>query len=170
MRSDPGDVIGRHQTPAGAALYTLGYQGRSPAGLVAIIEHLDVTVIDVRAVPNSRAAHWRRGALASLLGGRYQWRGDVLGGRVGGRTGPTAEGFAWLREELAAGRRMALMCMERAPGDCHRWGAITRGRFPEAEHIYLAPDGADYVTGCEAFTRYVADVRAVPPWTVLHIG
>lgn len=151
-----------HKPAPGSALYTIGYQGRKPEGLLRLAEHLDVVIIDVRAVPHSRVAHWRRPALEKLLGARYLWRGDVLGGRYQGRGGPTAEGFAWLRAELDRGRRMALMCMERAPGDCHRFGLITRGRFPEAQHVYLSPAGFDVVIGEEDFARYIDDETMEP--------
>ena len=138
-----GDEVGgatqrvtEHRVPAGGVLYTAGYAGRTPAGLVRLVDALGVVVVDVRAFPASRVRHWRGDALAALLGARYAWRGDVLGGCVRGRPGPTAEGLARLGADLDAGARFLLLCAERAPGDCHRWGLITRGRFPEALHLY----------------------------------
>jgi len=62
-----------------------------------------------------------RRQLESRLGSRYEWHGDSLGGRVHGRLGPTESGLDWLLTEVAdEPTHTALMCLEEAPGDCHR--------------------------------------------------
>ena len=38
-----------HQPAPGSALYTIGYQGRKPEGLLRLAEHLDVVIGDALA-------------------------------------------------------------------------------------------------------------------------
>jgi superfamily II DNA or RNA helicase len=59
----------------------------------------------------------RNSATCQCPRARYLWKGAVLGGRDGG---PKPEGLSWIKAELAAGRNLIAMCMEYAPGDCHR--------------------------------------------------
>jgi len=115
----------------------------TPERLREIAVALDAKVIDVRAGPGpaeerdvlrtGNSARWasgkvcyvRRGFwrvdLAALLGDRYEWRGDRLGGyRGGGSEGPSPEGLQELAADVAGGERLLLMCSEATPGDCHR--------------------------------------------------
>lgn len=101
-----------------SAIYTIGYQRLTPRALERIADALGIElVIDVRSVPSSRKPGFSRGALSALLGDRYEWRGDTLGGRPG----PTAAGLTALAREP---RRVLLLCLEEAPGDCHRHRTI----------------------------------------------
>lgn len=117
-------------------LYTIGYQALPPARLAALAAHLDATVIDCRASPVSRSHGYGRRQLEALLGPRYEPRGHQLGGRRAGVSHTTAAGIAVLRADLAAGRNLMLMCMESAPGECHRHSDICAPHFPDALHIY----------------------------------
>lgn len=101
--------------PATARLFSVGYERLTPAELAGLAERLDTVVIDCRSNPTGRVKRgFARGGLAALLGERYEWRGDGLGGRG---NGPTAAGLAAL---AADPRRLLLLCQEEAPGDCHR--------------------------------------------------
>jgi hypothetical protein len=84
--------------------------------------------------------------LESLLGYRYVYRGDELGGRP---PGVSERGLLWLaylvrlHESTSHGathQNVAIMCMEEAPGDCHRHHAIAlplaRRTSVECLHIY----------------------------------
>lgn len=114
-------------------IYTIGYQAITPAKLKKIAEKLDATVIDVRARPRSRKPGFGREALARVLGPRYLWKGDELGGPGGGGK-VTAEGIAALRR-LRRRSSLILLCLEHAPGDCHRHHDICAPHFPKAIHI-----------------------------------
>ena len=77
-------------------------------------ECLSADLIDVRSKPVSRKKGFGKNQLAELLGDRYQWHGATLGGMA---PGVTAEGIETLK---AISRPAILMCMEEAPGACHR--------------------------------------------------
>jgi hypothetical protein len=121
-------------------IFSIGYQGLvGPEVLLRLATRLDATVVDVRSVPTSRKRGFGRRQLDGLLGGRYQWRGDVLGGRG---DGPTAEGLNALTtppEALFGHPNLVLMCMEEAPGECHRHHAIAVPLLDlgiDVQHIY----------------------------------
>jgi hypothetical protein len=121
----------------GVTIYTIGYQRLKPTRLQEIATVLDAIVIDCRVRPQSRRAEFNKPALEKLLGSRYLWRGYQLGGRsYGGQQGAiTQEGIDWLRIQ-AAHQNLLLLCMEEAPGECHRHHGICDPHFPDAIHIY----------------------------------
>lgn len=119
-----------------AQLYTIGYQAIPPERLLHIATTLNATVIDVRKVPVSRIKGYAKSHLQALLGHRYQARGHELGGIRNGVCNTTPDGIAHLRADLAAGQNLILMCMEHAPGDCHRHQLICQPHFPDALHIF----------------------------------
>jgi uncharacterized protein (DUF488 family) len=113
-------------------IFTIGYQALSSQRLLDITEALDALVIDVRSVPRSRKPGFSKGALGDLLGKRYLTMGENLGGR----TPITAASIATLRTVAAERNDVILLCLEEAPGDCHRHATICSAHFPEAVHIY----------------------------------
>ena len=118
-------------------IYSIGYARMTQADLFNLTRALGLdAVIDVRAKPVSRKPGFGGRQLASLLGARYQWAGDTLGG-LGARA--TSEGLSLLRRSEEKGRTIALLCLEEAPGDCHRHGAIATALLPDIEvrHIYM---------------------------------
>jgi len=116
-------------------MYTVGYSKMSSAShLLTLADDLDAVIIDVRARPVSRKPGFSKSNLVSLLASRYEWHGDVLGGRVKGRgPGVTKEGIDLLRSR--GGENLVLMCMEHEPWLCHRRGEICAPYFPDAIHI-----------------------------------
>src|SRR5262245_25862717 len=119
-------------------LFTIGHSNHPIERFVALLQqHTIAAVADVRSVPYSRRhPQFSREALARSLaaaGIDYLFLGDALGARpkdpacfVDGRADydriaarpEFAAGFARVRAE--AGRaRVALMCAEREPLDCH---------------------------------------------------
>lgn len=119
-----------------STLYTIGYQALAPERLRAIAHGLDAIVIDCRLYPVSRINGYHKSHLQALLGARYEARGQQLGGIRHGTSHTSAAGIAGIRADLAAGRNLILMCMEHAPGDCHRHQLIAAPHFPDALHIY----------------------------------
>ncbi len=121
------------------------------------------TLADVRSAPYSRFnPHFNRKALAAALearGIRYAYYGRELGGRpedpacyVGGRvsyervarTGRFRDGLGRLID-ATTDRRIAIMCAEQEPLDCHRTllvGHALAGRGVEVRHI-LADGGLE---------------------------
>jgi len=126
------------------ALYTIGHGARTLDELAAALAAARVeALVDVRAFPRSRRhPQFNRAALASGLGVRgirYEWAGGDFGGRrpphpdsrhtalalqVRGFADYMATGAfrAALERLLArtAHERVAIMCAEREPLECHR--------------------------------------------------
>jgi len=121
------------------AIYTIGHSRHSQDEFVNLLRSHQVTALaDVRSHPHSKfMPHFCKDELRSLLatnGIRYVFLGDSLGARPAdqrcyiegkasyeliARTPAFAEGIS----RLMAGRekyRIALMCAERDPIDCHR--------------------------------------------------
>jgi uncharacterized protein (DUF488 family) len=120
-------------------IYSVGYDHMTPAELLSIMDRLKIrTLIDCRSVPQSRRPGFSRKALEKLLGARYQWQGQDLGGRG---AGPTDDGLKALELYTQRSRPepLLLLCKEEAPGDCHRHSAIAvplLARGIEVVHIY----------------------------------
>lgn len=106
-----------------AIIYTMGYAGYAPAGLLAAAERLGATIVDVRIAPTSKSPQWRREALAELLGPRYVHM-PALGNRNAFGGGPAelkdpARAVAPVRALLARGP-VALLCGCADHTRCHR--------------------------------------------------
>jgi hypothetical protein len=102
-----------------AVIYTIGYGQLRPDALAGLAESLDVTVVDVRGRPVSRRPGFGRRQLETLLGERYTWRGDTLGG-VNHLAGARFHWPSGLRHVMASVQRPMLLCACHAPGCCHR--------------------------------------------------
>ncbi len=125
-------------------VHTVGHSTRSLQEFLALLRaHQVHVVVDVRRWPSSRRfPHFRRDPLEAALaqeGIRYVWREDLGGYRrpapqspnTGWRAGAfrayadfmlTAEFHRAMEEleQLAASRRMAILCAESTPWRCHR--------------------------------------------------
>lgn len=100
-------------------IYTIGYGKLQPGDLVNLTEGLDVTIVDVRGRPTSRRKGFGGRQLQDLLGSRYVWMGDKLGGIY---HLPNAQKL-WpdgIRKMLADVERPLMLCQCHAPGGCHR--------------------------------------------------
>lgn len=149
-------------------IHTVGHGTRSVEELVLLLgEGPADTLVDARRYPGSRRSpHLARAALAvslPTLGVKYEFRGEVLGGRRSER--PASPHVAWedpsfrayadhmetpafqqalaeLEAEARAGRRLALMCAETLWWRCHRRliadALVARG----AEVVHLIGPGA----------------------------
>ena len=122
-----------------ATAFTIGHSNLSFAAFAALLERHRVAVVaDVRSAPYSRFnPQFNREALADRLGARglgYLYLGGALGGRPNdpacydkGRirydrvtaTKRFQDGVERVVREAQA-RRLALMCAEKEPLDCHR--------------------------------------------------
>ncbi|MEW6115649.1 MAG: DUF488 domain-containing protein [Nitrospirota bacterium] len=125
-------------------IYSIGYQKRKLSEIVSVMEEKDIDLlVDVRSVPYSRKPEFNRNRLQEALGSRYEWMGEVLGGKKG----PAKEiGIKKLLFLHGQGRRLLLMCMEHHPCDCHRLYDISRRlakRGVEVVHLF---DGHEQTT------------------------
>ena len=123
----------------GPRVFTIGHSNHSPEAFLALLSNHGVTAVaDVRSAPFSRfCPQFNRGPLGVALkerGIRYTFLGQELGGRSAdpshyrdgriryelvARTSGFREGVA--RVVAGAARyRIALMCAEKEPLDCHR--------------------------------------------------
>jgi len=147
-------------------LYTIGHSSRDIGELIDVLAASGVgMLVDVRAFPRSRRhPQFNQRALEAALGARgigYSWRGEALGGfrtprpdsrHVALRVA-AFRGFADYMESAAfetalaevlrqaERERLAIMCAEREPAECHRSliadAALARG----AQVIHLIDRG-----------------------------
>lgn len=105
-------------------LFTVGYAGWTPEGLLGEVRRLRATLVDIRLAPTSRTPHWRQDALKELVGRLSYYHLGDLGNRNALNGGPI---------ELAAPERAVRpveRILERGPvillcgcanlGECHR--------------------------------------------------
>lgn len=126
-------------------IYTVGYAGRTIEGFIDTLKQYGIEILsDVRSSPWSKwTPDFGKEKLERYVADhhiRYYWMGDQLGARpdspelyVKGRLS-----FALMRKQpyfhagiarLRKGEkkwRIALMCAEKDPLDCHRFGLISR--------------------------------------------
>jgi hypothetical protein len=112
-------------------IYTIGYQRLAASRLAKLVDRLGAVLIDCRHRPYSQRPEFIGAALAARFGERYQWRGAELGGR--GHTTP--RGIERLKRD-SADTTLILLCMEEAPGGCHRHHAICWPAIPTAVHLF----------------------------------
>ena len=135
-------------------IYTIGYGSRSIDQFVEVLQRYEIAyLIDVRSAPYSRyKPEFSKVELADELqrhGIRYLFMGDTLGGRpedencyVNGvvdyekikATQFYADGINRLQTAFSQQQRVALMCSEGKPEECHRSKLIgvtlTYGEIP----------------------------------------
>jgi uncharacterized protein (DUF488 family) len=143
-------------------VFTIGHSDHTLDAFLALLAQHHVTALaDVRAAPYSRRLpHYSKQAFADALkaaGLAYVYLGEQLGGRPSVRvrsqmqgagyaamaaTAAFQEGIARILQG-ASRHRIAMMCAERDPADCHR--ALLVGRVLSgsgAELIHIHADGA----------------------------
>jgi uncharacterized protein (DUF488 family) len=140
-------------------LFTIGHSTHDFAKFLGLLKKYEIQVVaDVRSRPFSRLAWYCRPVLEKELranGMRYVFLGDELGARrverecyIGqradydliSRTPIFHQGIERLREG-AAKFRVALMCAERDPLDCHRTVLVCRHAKSFADISHILADG-----------------------------
>ena len=141
-------------------LFTIGHSNHPIERFIALLRRHGVEVVaDVRSRPYSRfVPHFGKERLARILGDEglgYLFLGQELGGKPVQDDPPQArldyrarikepafqQGIETLLDALAD-RRVALLCREREPLDCHRLHLICRYLRPMALDIrHILPDG-----------------------------
>ena len=140
-------------------IFTIGYGGRNTDEFLALLNRYSIdTLVDVRSQPYSRYSEdFSQSNLSLTLnrnGIRYQFMGDLLGGRPADSGCYTyspqrkknvldakkcetrdfyCKGITRLKQSLAEGRRIVIMCSELEPHECHRGYVI--GKTLDGEEI-----------------------------------
>ena len=146
-------------------IFTIGYGGRETGDFITLLNRYEIdTLVDVRSSPYSRySPDFCKERLAMILGRRgirYEFMGDALGGRPADQScysySPQRkkmlldarkcesrefyrEGIAQLTRALAEGRRIAMMCSELEPHECHRGYVL--GKTLDGEEIAVVHIG-----------------------------
>jgi uncharacterized protein (DUF488 family) len=142
-------------------LFTIGHSNHGFEHFLGLLRRHDIeAVADVRSRPYSRfVPHFSKDRLARLLGQEglgYLFLGAELGGKPqGGETAASDMAYQGRVRQPAFGKgidrlleatrtqRIALMCRERDPLDCHRLHLICRYLAPGGPDIrHILPDGA----------------------------
>lgn len=163
-----------------ATLYTIGHSTRTIESLLEVLAESRIgALIDIRALPRSRRhPQFNRDALDDALasqGVRYSWHGKVLGGFRKPRPDtchvalriPAFRGFADYMESAAFAisldellkaaerERLAIMCAERDPGQCHRSLIADAALLRGAQVIHLIDRGEHRAAHLSAIARRV---------------
>ena len=144
-------------------VFTIGHSNHSPDAFLALLRaHGIEEVIDVRSSPYSRyTPHFGHDAISRTLdeaGIGYEFLGGELGGRPADRSSYDEDGRvrydlvaetdsfdAGIRrvERAADERRVALMCAEKEPLDCHRTLLVARALDERGVSVsHILADGA----------------------------
>ena len=146
---------------AGALLFTIGHSNHALEPFLGLLHRHGIEIVaDVRSRPHSRfVPHFSKERLARALaeaGMGYLFLGRELGGKPAKGEVPAVapdyagrvrepEFRAGIEQLLGAAReqRVAMLCRERDPLDCHRLHLICRHVKPLAGEIgHILPDGA----------------------------
>ena len=109
---------------------TIGHSNHGPDKFLSLLKQHNVTmIIDVRSKPTSRFPHFARDNLIRLVRSNqidYRYGGIVLGGM--GNVQIDAPLFITKMDAIltltAEGQRVAMMCSEGKPCECHRAGKL----------------------------------------------
>jgi len=159
-------------------LYTIGHSTRTIESFLEVLAESGIEALaDIRALPRSRRhPQFNRDALENALalrGVRYWWRGKGLGGfrkprpdtRHAALRIPAFRGFADYMESeaftcsldevlwAAERERLAIMCAERDPDQCHRSLITDAALLRGAQVIHLIDRGESRVAHLSAIAR-----------------
>ena len=137
-------------------IYSVGYAKLSIEDVERIMETFKLELlIDVRSHPYSRNPmkyEFNKNQMEERLGERYQWKGDILGGRYGA---VKPLGLQYLVNLDGRGSRGILLCMEADPVTCHRYYDISVRLLTQGIDVIHLPDA---VTTSELVARNRGDL------------
>ena len=158
---------------AAIPIYTIGYGSRSIAEFIDVIRQYEIAyLIDVRSAPYSRyKPEFSKHPLATELeqhGIRYVFMGDLLGGKpeddtcyVNGKldyekvadTEYYQRGIERLHTAFSQQQRVALMCSEGKPEECHRCKLIGVTLTVQDLPVVHIDENGDEMTQAQAIER-----------------
>ena len=156
-------------------LFSVGHSNHSADKFLSLLDRHKIGVlVDVRSKPKSRFAHFGRDNLLNLLdanGVKYLFGGLALGGMS--NYGPKDKLFVDKMDAIvglcAEGNRVAMMCSEGKPCECHRAGKLTAWLHRERQKVkttHILPDG-ETLDAREYEPKVIKEVRWPDflPWT-----
>jgi len=132
-------------------IFTIGHSNHPFERFLGLLKKHNINMlIDVRSKPHSRFAHFSRDTLARNLranGVDYRWAGRALGGlsHLSISTPLFVSKMELLIEMAASGTKLAMMCSEGKPCECHRAGKLTawlHRHHPEVETRHIMTNGS----------------------------
>lgn len=127
-------------------IHSIGHSSHSEADFLALLHRHDIALLaDVRSVPASRyVPRFSERNLRQWLpqgGVAYRWLGDRLGGKPRATPERFQDGIAALLD-LGRGQKVAMMCAERDPAQCHRTHLVTPALLAAgAQVLHILADG-----------------------------
>lgn len=126
-------------------LFTIGHSRHEPELFISLLKQHDIAAVyDVRSKPYSKfLPQFRRDNLKGILeeaGIHYVYVGDMLGGKPKPAPALFAKGLDKLRADGGA-TRIAIMCAEKDPLNCHRTWTIAEN-LPEMAVLHIQADGS----------------------------
>ncbi|MCL4743867.1 MAG: DUF488 domain-containing protein [Burkholderiaceae bacterium] len=132
-------------------VWTVGHSNHSFEKFLGLLKKHEISMlVDVRSKPFSRFPHFQRVNLIKLIrsnGIDYRFGGSVLGGL--GNVKVTSALFVSkmdaILEMTSEGLRVAMMCSEGKPCECHRAGKLTawlHRERPDVKTTHIMPDGS----------------------------
>lgn len=147
-------------------VWTIGHSNHSFEKFLGLLQQHKITMlVDVRSKPSSRFTHFIRDNLIRGVRSNdidYRYGGNVLGGM--GNVQVTSSLFIAKMDAILTltqeGHRVAMMCSEGKPCECHRAGKLTawlhRNR-PDVKTTHIMPNG-DLIDAREYEPKVNADV------------
>lgn len=150
-------------------VYTIGHSNHDIEKFIGLLKTFSIEILaDLRSSPNSKyVPQFNQGNLKKYLdkvGIQYLFLGNTLGGRPEDKTVLNSQGQIvrefieerdWYRESILnleklikSGEKIALMCAEENPADCHR-GYIVSNTLVDDEFIvkHIRQNGEDQIRG-----------------------
>ena len=146
-----------------ATLYSICHSNHSVEQFIFLLKSKGINcLVDVRSIPYSqRLSQFNRESITKDLAKAtilYQYMGDNLGGRYTNPALLTVDGqvdygkvmqeksFQKGLDELiklaSSGKKVAFMCAEKDPFDCHRFALVSRGLVLKGQHVcHILADG-----------------------------
>lgn len=131
-------------------ILTIGHSVHGPDAFLTLLkQHKISMLVDVRSKPVSRQPHFNRDNLIRLVrsnGMDYRFGGLVLGGFSHAKIGEKLfiSKMETMLDMTQQGERVAMMCSEGKPCDCHRAGKLTawlHRERPDVTTTHIMPDG-----------------------------
>ncbi len=105
-------------------IYTIGYSGRTVAGMAEILERTNGALLDIRLSPRSRKPGFSEKRLREQLGERYEWIHEFgnINYKAGGIKIADPEVGVAIIDEITkeSDSTLFLMCACKDPATCHR--------------------------------------------------
>ena len=132
-------------------LWSIGHSNHPADKFVGLLKQHEINVlVDVRSAPRSRFPHFQRDNLIKLVTGvglQYLYGGTILGGLSERKVDDITfiSKMDRMLELTNDGKRVAMMCSEGKPCECHRAGKLMawlHRERPKVKTTHIMPDGS----------------------------